>query len=638
MSSFFPYATYAHVVGSAGFVLTTWLATYLAAHKPRSFPSRLAILSLFALSGYFLHVVLCMFLPAEQIGHLWRRFMGWFALLPLPLWLHLTSTLLPPEQQARQRLPIRLAYVAVALLSAAWIFGSWSFSRTTLLPPELIWPIVIFVTALGAATLINIWGLCQRAADHTLRLRYSLLGAVVLLLMGWILYWPVTANWLQLSWSPTTGLAVGDSLPLTGSFVLAYTIAYHNAFMAGRWVKRDFFFHAVTVGAFTGLYLLTLLGAQALARVFGFDVPALTLIAVVGLALSTHLLADRARGIGDSLFFKQLEALPGEMSHIVREGPLGAQLAALVNRLRDLTGASIVCVALYEDEKLVVKASTDRERIGRAVPVTTSTEGPAPALAGHKLEPGTSSWDCLMLAEPIRVNEQDAGYLLLGARGVGEEYGRVDRMWISALAAHLGIALEYARRREETTRLISELSAEAEDLAAQELRLRLEFGSVLSGSPPRINPQELREAVYACNRPDRLAEILAREESTLAALPYIAYSNAPPVVALQQQLAMALDAISPAVLPSLESLRNRAMRSKRRRHLPTSAADYHTLRLIMDGYTHEAIAEMLEVSPRQVRNYLDRAIGSLKAFLEQDAENREAEIAAKLPQKFLANS
>lgn len=85
MSSYFPYATVAHLVGSAGFVLTTWLGAYLTAHIPRSFPSRLAILSLFALSGYFLHVVLCMFLPADQIGHLWRRFMGWFALLPLPL-------------------------------------------------------------------------------------------------------------------------------------------------------------------------------------------------------------------------------------------------------------------------------------------------------------------------------------------------------------------------------------------------------------------------------------------------------------------------------------------------------------------------------------------------------------------------
>lgn len=243
-----------------------------------------------------------------------------------------------------------------------------------------------------------------------------------------------------------------------------------------------------------------------------------------------------------------------------------------------------------------------------------------------------------MLAEPILVNGQKAGYLLLGERGVGEGYGRVDRTWISALAAHLGIALEQTHRREETARLISELNAEAEDLATQELSLRREFEAVLSGPPPLINPQELREAVYACNRPDRLAEILARKESTLAALPCIVHSSASPVATLQQRLTLALNFIAPDVLPSLESLRKRAMRFKRRRHLPTSVADYHTLRLVMDGYTHEAIAEMLEVSPRQVRNYLDRAIGSLKVFLEQEAENREAEISAKMPQNFRVNS
>jgi len=79
MEDMFPYATVSHVVSSAGFVLTTWLAAYLTVHVSRNSPARLAILSLFALSGYFLHTVLCVFVPADQIGHLWRRYMGWLA-------------------------------------------------------------------------------------------------------------------------------------------------------------------------------------------------------------------------------------------------------------------------------------------------------------------------------------------------------------------------------------------------------------------------------------------------------------------------------------------------------------------------------------------------------------------------------
>ena len=98
--------------------------------------------------------------------------------------------------------------------------------------------------------------------------------------------------------------------------------------------------------------------------------------------------------------------------------------------------------------------------------------------------------------------------------------------------------------------------------------------------------------------------------------------------AFQQQLTLALEAmLPPDGLPTLESLRNRPVRNKRRRHIPTSVANYYTLRLVMTGYTHEAVAEMLEVSPRQVRNYLDHAIGSVKVFLENAAEQPNLKIA-----------
>jgi len=627
MDGFFPNATTSHWIGSAGFVLTTWLGAYLASHVPRSVPSRLAILSLFTLSGYFLHVILCLFLPADQIGHIWRRFMGWLALLPLPLWLHLTSALLTPKQRVYQQFLIWPVYLVAGWLSVIWIFGAWNFSRNTLLPPGLIWPVAIFVTVVGMMTLANIWKLWRYAADVTLQSRYTLLGFVVFFFMAWILYWPITVNWLKVPWSSSTGLAIGDSLPLAGALILAYTVAYHSAFMAGRWVKRDFFFHAVTVGAIAGLYILTLWGAYTITSIFGFDTLPLTLIAVVGLSLLTHFLAQQIRGLWDSIFFKHLQISPGEMSGLVRAtrlsegGRLERQMGRLVNRLRDLSGASIVCVALREGGQWVVKASTSQERIGQTIPLTEISNGSGPTsdlnviLSNHK-ENG-HNLDCLVLAEPIRIDDQTAGYLLLGERGVGEGYNREERVWISALATHLGTALEQARRREENAQLIADLKAEAKALADREEKIERDFETVLSRPPHHIDAQELREAVYAYKQPDQLAAILARKESTLIGLPHVAKSNGAAALTLQQQLTTALNAIAPDVLPSLEALRNRAIRSKRRRHLPTPVANYHTLRLAMEGHTHETIAEMLEVSPRQVRNYLDRAINSLKTCLEQ---------------------
>lgn len=630
MDSIFPYATVSHVVSSAGFVLSTWLAAYLTVHVSRSSPARLAILSLFALSGYFLHTVLCVFVPADQIGHIWRHYMGWLALLPLPLWLHLTVTLLPPAQRARWRFPVWLTYAITVTLSILWVWGPWQFSRRTLLPPDLDWLVAFFAVVVGASALINTSRLQRQAADRTLRTRYALLSAVVLFLTSWILYWPIIDT-LDVPWPPTARLAVGDGIPLVATLVLAYAVSFHTTFMAGRWVKRDFFFHAAVIGGIAALYLLTVISAREFALTFNLDVATLTFIAVVGLTLLTHWLAEPLRRWSDDLFFRQLHMAPGEMTRLAQgihapDGQLEEQMTTLVNRLKELTGASVVCIAMRQGEQLMVEASTELERIGQTVPVALSVAGPAPLLkadtpeGGHR--PNANRWDCLALSEPILVNEETAGYLLLGERGVGEGYNREERVWVSTLAAYLGIVLEQVRRREETARRLSELTAEAKNLAKQELSLQREFEAALVGLPHHINQQELREALYAYNRPERLAAILTREGNTLATL---VSGHTPPVSMLQQRLTLAVDSIAPAdTLPSLDSLHDRSVRAKRRRHLPAPTADYYTLRLVMAGHTHEAIAEMLEVSPRQVRNYVERAVNSVKVFLEHDAGTRQA--------------
>jgi hypothetical protein len=209
MELLFPHGTPAHWVGSIGFIFTMWLGIYLATHAPRSSPARLAILSLFAISGYFLQVVLCLFLPAQEAGFLWRRNLGWMILLPLPLWLHLTSFLLNPEQRERQHLIIWLTYSVSAFLSIIWIFADWRFTRENVLPPELVWTISLFALGVGSVALANVRQLRKQAADQTLKHRYTLLGVFIFLLVASILYWPVAVNLLQVVWSPSARLGVG---------------------------------------------------------------------------------------------------------------------------------------------------------------------------------------------------------------------------------------------------------------------------------------------------------------------------------------------------------------------------------------------------------------------------------------------
>ncbi len=629
MDVFFPHATIAHLVSGLGFVLTTWLAAFLVAHRPRSMPSRLAILTLFALAGYFLHAVLCVFVPADQIGHIWRRNLGWLALWPLPLWFHLTLTLLPPEIRARQRTALWFIYGITFLLSVTWILGPWRFSRQTLLPPELVWQISLFALTVGAATIYNIIQLWQRSTAKTLASRYLLLGSIAVVLTGWILYWPVTVDLLNLPLTPPNRLALGEAIALSAAAILAYAVAYHNLFMSWRWSKRDFFLRGAILIASAGVYLLAILGARALSLTLGLDSATLTLIVIIGLTILMHFLAEPFREWSERLFVKRLRTLPTQINDLARDlhsddGRLDTQMLTLVHRLQELSGASIVCVALWEQERLVIRASTEMARIGATVPLTPSEDGTVPKIGqgtavGKAGENGTFGWDCLALGEPIRFDEHVLGFLLLGERGAGEGYDRQERVWVATLAAYLGAALEQARRRQEAAQRIVELSAEADALVTQEVSLRRELQAALAGPAASINPQELREAIYCYNRPDRLATILAREDSTLSTLIQAADCGSAAVYSLQQSLKRAVNSLAPSEsLPPLEILRERAVRAKRRRHLPPSAADYYTLHLAMEGHTQDDIAEMLDVSPRQVRNYLDRAVASVKAFLENE--------------------
>jgi len=620
ISGIFPYATISHAVSGAGFVLTTWLAAYLTVHVSRSSSSRIAIISLFTLSGYFLHTVLCVFVPAHEIGHIWRRYLGWIALFPIPIWMHLSTTLLPLNQQKKWRLRIGSAYMIAGLMSVLWVLGPWEFSRYSILPPGWEAPTSIFTLAVGTLAFRNIYILQKNAADRTLQTRYTLLSTVVILLITWIIYWPLV-DLLNIPWEPTTRIAIGDGIPLAAALVLSYAVAFHNIFMAGRWVKRDFFFHAASIGGIACLYLITVIGAEEFALAFNLDVATLTFISVVGLTLLTHWLAEPLRRYLDNIFFKQLNNVTGEMVGLTQDlgigsGILEAQMNTMVNRLKELTGASVVCIAVRDQDELLIKASTESERIGKIIPSTLDSSNPVPRLKINDKQTSTDQWDCLVLSEPIMVNKEVTGYLLLGERGVGEGYDREERVWISTLAAYLGVALEQAGRREETARRFSELTNEVETLAKQEISLQREFEAALAGPTYRIDQQELREALYAYNYPERLHAILTREGNTLVPL---VSGQTSPVPALQQKITQAVDSIAPPdLLPSLDSLQNRNTDTERKRHLPTAIANYYTLRLVMAGHTHESIAEILEVSSRQVRNYLERAVISIKVVLENE--------------------
>jgi biotin operon repressor len=86
---------------------------------------------------------------------------------------------------------------------------------------------------------------------------------------------------------------------------------------------------------------------------------------------------------------------------------------------------------------------------------------------------------------------------------------------------------------------------------------------------------------------------------------------------LRKALEKAVEELRPAGEgPSLVDLRDRPVRKKRKVRLPGAWAEYYIAKLLLAGHTLEAIAEQLELSPRQVHHYLDRLAIRLASSLE----------------------
>ena len=607
-----------------GFAVTMWLGFYLATHMTGSKSARLATLCIVSLAGYFLHAVLCLHVPAVQAGFLWRRFLGWFVVPPLPLWYHLTLELLPPSLADRQRVLIIPTYLGGGLLIVLWIFAPWTFSTESLVPVQLIWPVGLYGGLISLICLANLWLSQRQTGQAALRRPQQLLGLVTLLVATGGLYWPALAALLNLPLLPTTILALGEMIQVVGVVLLGYTIARHNVFIVGKWVGRDFVYHLVAIAVVAGLYALAIWGAAQVAQRLDFDVLTLTLVLVVGLAICTHLLVDWARGIWDAIFFRQLQPLRVEMRSLAQNlgqlRPFEQRMQHLVEQLVGLISASTICLAIWEDDQLVIRASTERSRLNRVIP--------RPAMVGSRLSWGAETvtkihanesmisippgCEDLVLGEPIMVFGQEAGILLLGDQGVGEGYSREDRVWVAAIAGQVATQLERLRLQTEATTLLADLAQELDEITVDEPDLPAKPGFKVG-----LNRQELREAIHCFSQPDKLTEMLALPESSLARLPAIASAGHLAAGTLQKLILDALDLLRPDLLPDLDELRQRRLVAKRRQHLPSTVADYYTLQLIMAGYSHEVVAEQMEVSPRQVRNYLSRAIGRLSAILPE---------------------
>mgnify|MGYP001770783000 FL=1 len=579
---------------AVGFIISLWFGCYLASRRPAAATERLAVLLMLSLAGWLLHNVLCLHVPAVEAGFLWRRALGWLFIPALAFWYHLTCLFVSEPVPVLSWLR-RSIYVWAFLLAGTWVFVPWTFVRMSLFPLELTHPVAGYSLVTGFLGLANLTWAASRPTRGSQFARTTLLLSALALFGG--LLWPLAASLLGLPLGPGDIWGLGQLLITAAVAGLGYSFVGRAQAQTGIDLGRDLAHKFITTVTIVALYLIAVVALFSITKQLGFDPLPLTLVGVAALAVITHLLHDLTYGLWDRIFFKRWAHLTTQMRWLAREIPLRPSSAELLKpilqEIREVLDTEWVALATGNADRMVVLAATDPKLVGK----------PAEEL----LAQGT------VWAEPVVGRQGQVGLLVVGLRqSLPRDFTGVGRLRV--IAGQVADLLAITARQELATSHLSRFT--------QEIRNQQHLGAevrqqILAGIEElrlvrcEADLHLLRQLVHAFSSADRLQRLLLDDSAGVDG-----ETRSAQVRRIRELLEKAVESLKPATpLPPIENLRGRSLAQKRLRRLPVAVADYYTLKLIMDGYTHEAVAELLGVSPRQVRNYLERALRRLQANL-----------------------
>jgi hypothetical protein len=568
-------------VSAVGFAAALWLGAYLWTAGRNQGTARWAACGFFSLALYFLHAVLCLHVPAEHAGFLWRRFLGWFVVPFFALWLHTTAEASGHSRHRPGRLLVLLLHAAAAALAGFWLWGRWTFSSAALHPVELRLPVAVFALTSGAAASL-LW---LFARNDVVRAGMALVSALFGL-GGAILSVPRLPDL-----SPQVPILVGESLWTGGVVWCGVAVGRTGLFLEGKAVARDLCLHLATAASVVLAYGAVIVFTTDFARRLRFDPLTLAAVAVLGLVILTHLLVDDLRSLWDRLFFPTLAPLRSHLRSLTSELSRDDRVAALEKILgsaRSVLRARWVRLDLPDGLALGLPRSMGE----------TEEHPPEEAVLRH----------------PVYVGDQAAGELLVGGREDRQPYGQEELQWLMYFAGQISLFLSHEATAQEEVGQLDETLRRLRAIREEQLRLRSEVRETILCAD-LLRPEEVRRILRMGASPDRLGEIACSTQDRLHFLHSLGPERAGHL--LRRALEASVEEIRPAEEgPSLAELRDRPMRRKRKARLPVLWAEYYIAKLLLAGYTIEAIAEELELSPRQVHHHLDRLAVRLAPLLE----------------------
>lgn len=497
------------LVNLLGLASSLWLGFYVLTRSPRSHISRLAALTLWSLSTFFLHNALLINAPDSGIL-LWVRYL---VIAALPLWLHLSLRLIAPVANpparapwaTRMRIGLAGSYAFAFLLIAIGIISRGSlldrpggpliYTTDRIVSP--LYPLfLIFLLIILALILYILWYGRRQASNLPLAQQFRVLFFATAITGIGALYNSLGA-WLRL----TLSTFIGDAMIGAGVFLLGYAIAKYNAVMEGWRVERDFLYTMLAVGSLTTFYVTV-----TLILYLGGQISFLTLILTMAGSLSFNALYDGVRVALDRLFYRgQFERLRANLRALAREVGTGRTLSEQLQRIATSVSTAMGIrrgfIALKNEDGFVVAASHEANPVGQVFPPLTMT---ATEIIGL-VRPERKGLEGMSLLVPLFGGGTQIGALVLGEKENKEPYSEQDLEFLDDLAETASVI--HALRAQEQN--IQKINAMVADYRERGRALELQIQQLLAerAAEPQPSPADVAEEEFTKQVEDALQRL-----------------------------------------------------------------------------------------------------------------------------------
>ncbi len=452
-----------------------WLGFYIITRSAHSDLSRLAALTLWCLSGFFLYNSIAINVPGSQ-ALAWLRYT---IIVVLPLWLHVTVLLLPERVRRAPRVlgGIAVTYVVSLVLFAVGVASTGLVSNPSGAPATytsartagpLFFVFLVLLGVVYGTSILNLQSLQKRVGDAALRKQFRwLVVATVLAGLGG-LYLGIGIQ-LNADW-PTVP---GDAALAAGVLLLGYAVARYSALLEGRRIERDFRYTLLAVGSLTAFYVLVVLVLY-----WGGHISFLTLVLTAVGTICFNSLYDGIRVALDRLFYQaRFQQLRANLRALAREAGAGQtlaeQLQAILVSLCHTLQSRKGMVALKEGEEFVAVAAVNCGWQGNRFPSAALT---TPEIVGL-VRPAARGLEGMALLVPLFARENQTGAIVLGAKEDERPYGEQDWELLDDLADQIARVIHARQAQEENARAIDALVA---DFRARERALELQVQQMVA--------------------------------------------------------------------------------------------------------------------------------------------------------------